>query len=122
MATNAGHPVADQQQHVLEPCRGVGGVQPQDEPERQQPSRSPADSGPDAPCTPEGLQRQRPAVVVHHPEPIDAKRDDQQRQPAEEPSAHDRPDALGGVLGHQFARRDADALHEDVRGENVRRT
>ena len=48
------------------------------------------------------------------------------RQPAEPPSAHHRPNPLGGVVGHHIARRDADALNEDVRrhdsGERDTRT
>ena len=35
-------------------------------------------------------------------------------QRAEDTAAHHRPHAFGCVLGHQFARRDPDALNEDV--------
>ena len=40
---------------------------------------------------------------------------------AEDAAAHHRPDPFRGLLGHQVARGDTDALNEDVRQTPFRR-
>ena len=105
-------PVADEQQHVLEPGRRVPAVYPQDEEERDDgdDQRGHRAAHPDA----HGLQRERAAVVVHRVRADGRQGDDDERQPAEEPAAHHAADTLGGLGAERPGPGDADGLDTDV--------
>src|SRR4029077_16863181 len=105
-------PVADEQQYVLEPGRRVPAVYPQDQEERDDgdDQRGHRAAQPDA----HGLQRERAAVVVHGVRADGGKRDDAERQPAEEAAAHHAADAFGGLGAQRLGPGDPDGLDADV--------